>query len=155
MFLMLGGGGGAHLLQSCLHAMQDGLPSVVREMHPSFKSLTITNALSLYVYLMDVHHETSLRSILEDDSISSTSRACICSCLGKGERLWLIVRPSICLFHIAHSIFILVLPFHLGLIKFLTSNFFMCECGHGLDAFDTHLICCSFGGQRIATHNAI
>jgi hypothetical protein len=41
--------------------------------------------------LMDFHHDTSLRSILEDDSISLTSRAHICFCLGKGTMLWLVV----------------------------------------------------------------
>jgi hypothetical protein len=31
----------------------------------------------------------------------------------------------------------------------------MCECGHMLDAFGTHLACCLFGGQQIITHDAI
>jgi len=31
----------------------------------------------------------------------------------------------------------------------------MCECGHGLDAFGTHLTCCLFRGQWIVTHNVI
>jgi hypothetical protein len=66
--------GGPHLLQSCLRAMQDGLLPTTREMHPSFKSLAITNAPSLYAPLMDIHHDTSLRSILEDDSIFSSLR---------------------------------------------------------------------------------
>jgi hypothetical protein len=35
--------------------------------------------------LMDFHHDTSLRSILEDDSISSASIARICFSLGKGQ----------------------------------------------------------------------
>jgi len=30
--------GGSQLFQSCLHAMQNGLPLVIKEMHPSFKS---------------------------------------------------------------------------------------------------------------------
>jgi hypothetical protein len=33
----------------------------------------ITNALGLHASLMDIPHDTSFRSILEDDSISSTS----------------------------------------------------------------------------------
>jgi hypothetical protein len=41
-----------------------------KEMHPSFEILAVTDALSLQVFLMDIHHETSLRSVLEDDSIS-------------------------------------------------------------------------------------
>jgi hypothetical protein len=53
---------------------------------------------------MNIHHDTSLKSILEDDFVFSIFRTCICSCLGKGAKLWLIVRPSICLFHMAHSI---------------------------------------------------
>jgi hypothetical protein len=31
----------------------------------------------------------------------------------------------------------------------------MCECGHGLDAFGTHLDHCPFGGQWITTHYTI
>jgi hypothetical protein len=57
---------------------------------------------------MDIHHDTSFRSILEDDSISSTFKAYIHFCLGKGAGLWLVVRPFIRLFHIAHFIFTLV-----------------------------------------------
>ncbi len=124
-------------------------------MHTSFESLTIISPPSLQAYLMDIHHDTSLGSILEDDSISSTFKTCIHSCLGKGVGLWLIVRPSIYSFHIAHSTFTSALHFHLGFIQLLTSNIFICECGHGLDASGTHLVCCPFGGQWIATHDAI
>jgi hypothetical protein len=66
--------------------------------------------------LMDFHHETSLRFILEDDSIFSASRACICSCSSKRVGLWLVVRSSICLIHIAHSTFTLELHFRFGFI---------------------------------------
>jgi hypothetical protein len=104
---------------------------------------------------MDIHHITSLRSIFEDDSISSTSRARICSCSGKGARLWLIARPSIYSFHIAHFIFTSMLCFCLSLIQPLAFSFFTCERGHGLDIFGTHLVHCLFGGQRIATHEII
>jgi hypothetical protein len=41
----------------------------------------------LHAYLMDTHHDTSFRSILENDFISLTSRAHICSCLGKGAKV--------------------------------------------------------------------
>ncbi len=71
--------------------MGNDLPFAVRDMHPSFKSLAIIDAPSLHASLMDFHHDTSLRSILEDDSISLTSRAHICFCLGKGTMLWLVV----------------------------------------------------------------
>jgi hypothetical protein len=54
-------------------------------MHLSFKSLAIIDVLGLYAYLMDIHHDTSFRSILEDDYISSTFRARIHYC--SGERL--------------------------------------------------------------------
>jgi hypothetical protein len=39
--------GGTHLLQSCLPAMQDDLLLTTKEMHPSLKSLAITNPLNL------------------------------------------------------------------------------------------------------------
>jgi hypothetical protein len=135
--------------------VQNGLPSTTKNMHPSFESLTITKAPSLWISLMDFHHDTSTRSILEDDSISSTSRAYICFCLGRGVWLWLVVKPFICLFCIAHSTFTSTLCFHLGLILPSTFNLFTCECGHGLDAFGTHLIRCPFGGQWITTHDTI
>jgi hypothetical protein len=137
--------GGPHLLQSCLCAMQDGLLLTTKEMHLSFKSLVVTNAPSLQAPLMDIHHNTSFRSILEDDSISSSSRTHIHFCLGKGAKLWLVVRPFIRLFHIAHFTFTLTLCFRLCLIQPLTSSFLMCEYGHRLDAFSTHLVCCLFG----------
>jgi len=85
-------------------------------MHPSFEGLVVTNAPSLHASLMDIHHDTSLRSILKDDFISSTSRTCICFYLGKGVRLWLVAKPSIHLFRITHSTFTSTLRFHLNLI---------------------------------------
>jgi hypothetical protein len=93
---------------------------------------------------MDIHHDTSFRFILEDDSISSTSRTCIRYCSSKGTGLWLIVRPFICSFHIAHFTFISMLHFHLSLIQPLAFSLFMCECEHGLNAFDMHLTHCLF-----------
>jgi hypothetical protein len=96
--------------------------------------------------LVDIHHDTSLRFILEDGSISLASRAHIRSCSGKGVRLWLVVRPSIHLFRIAHSTFISTLRFCFGLIQPLASNLFMCECGHKLDTSGMHLTRCLLGG---------
>jgi hypothetical protein len=101
---------------------------------------------------MDIHHDTSFRSIFEDDSISL---AYIYSCSGKGVGLWLIDRPSIHSFHITHSTFTSTLHFHLSLIQPSTSSIFTCECEHGLNASGTHLTCCPFEGQRIATHDII
>jgi hypothetical protein len=72
------------MLQSCLHVTQDGLPLTAKEMHPSFESLEVSGAPSLQAPLMNVHHDTSLRFILEDDSISSTSKAYIRSYSSKG-----------------------------------------------------------------------
>jgi hypothetical protein len=95
---------------------------------------------------MDMNHDTSFRSILEDDSISLTFRTCIRSCSGKGVRLWLIVKPSIHSFCITHFTFTLTLRFRLNLIQPSTSNFFTCECGHGLDTSNMHLTHCPFGG---------
>jgi hypothetical protein len=106
--------------------------------------------------MMDIHHDTSLRSfILEDDSISSTSKARIHFCLGKGLGVWLVVRPSICSFCIAHFMFTSMLHFHLGLIQLLAFSLLTCACGHGLNAFGMHLTHCSFGDQQIGTHDAI
>jgi hypothetical protein len=39
--------GGSHLLQSCLHAVQNGFPPITKEMHLSFENLVVINALSL------------------------------------------------------------------------------------------------------------
>jgi hypothetical protein len=138
---------GPHLFQSCLHATQDGLPLVVREMHPSFESFVVTDTLGVQTSLIDIHHHTLFRFISKDDSISSTSKTYICFCLGKGEGLWLVARPSICLFRITQSIFTSTLRFHLNLIQSSASSFFTCECGHKLDAFGMHLVRCPFGGQ--------
>jgi hypothetical protein len=105
--------------------------------------------------LMDIHHDTYFRAILEYDSISSASRACIHFCSGKGARLWLVVTPSICLFRITHFTFTSMMHLRLSLIKLLASSLFMCKCGHRLDKSSTHLAHCMFGGQRITTHDAI
>ncbi len=104
---------------------------------------------------MDIHHDTSFRYILEDDSVFPTSKARIHSCSSKGAGLWLVVRPSICSFHITHFTFTSTLCFRFGLIQPLASNLLTCECGHGLNASGTHLARCSFGGQRITTHDNI
>jgi hypothetical protein len=103
---------------------------------------------------MNIHHNTSFKSILEDDSISLASKAHICFCSVKGTKLWLIVRPSIHSFCITHSTFTLALCFHLNLIQPLASCLLTCECGHGLDVSGMHLAHCPFRGQRIATHDA-
>ncbi len=93
--------------------------------------------------------------LLEDDFIFSAFKTRIRFCLGKGEGLWLVVRPSISSFRITHSTFILALCFCISLIQPSTSNISTCECGHRLDAFGTHLARCLFGVQRIATHDVI
>ncbi len=110
-------------------------------MNPSFEGLVI-------------HHDSSFRSILEDDPISSTFKAHIHFCSSKGSGLWLIVKPSIYSFHITHFIFTSTLHFHFDLIQPLAFNFFMCEYGHGLDTYGTHLSH-FFGGQWVAAHDAI
>ncbi len=143
------------MFQSCLIVMRNGFFHVTRDMHFLKKSLTITNTLGLYASFMDIHHNTSLRFIFEDDSISPTSRACIHFCLGKGVGLWLVVRLYIRSFRITHSIFTSTLRFCLGLIQPLAFSLFMCECEHRLDTFDTHLIHCLFGSQHITTHDTI
>jgi hypothetical protein len=62
----------------------------------------------------------------------------------RGCGLWLITRPFIYSFHIVHFTFTSMLRFHLSLIQPLTYNFLVCKCGHGLDAFGTHLTHCPF-----------
>jgi hypothetical protein len=54
-------------------------------MHPSFESLVVIGTPSLQVSLMDIHHDTSLMSILEDDSISSTSKLTFVLVRAKGQ----------------------------------------------------------------------
>ncbi len=135
--------------------MRYGLPHATKEIHPSFESLVVIGSPGSQDFFMDIHHDTSFRSILEDDSISSTSRIRICSCLGKGIGLWLISKLSIHSFHIAHFTFTSSLCFHLDLIQPSTSNFFTCERGHVFDTLGTHLTCCLFGNRWIATHDVI
>jgi hypothetical protein len=64
---------------------------------------------------MDIHQDTSFRSILEDDSISFASKARICFCLGKGVGLWLIAKPSICSFRTLYFHFNYVFSFQFDL----------------------------------------
>jgi hypothetical protein len=63
------------MFQSCLHVAQNGLLPTIREIHLSFKILAIINAPNLHASLMDIHHDTSLRYIFKDDSISLAFRA--------------------------------------------------------------------------------
>jgi hypothetical protein len=65
---------------------------------------------------MNIHHDTSLRFILEDDSICSAFRTRIHDCLDKMVGLWLVVTSSIYSFCIAHFTFTLTLRFCFGLI---------------------------------------
>jgi len=146
---------GPHLFQTCLHVTQNGLPLVARDIHPSFDSLAVISAPSLQAFWMYIHHDTPLRFILEDDSISSTTKAHIHFCLSKGVGLWLVASPSIHWFRIAHSTFTSLLHFRFSLIQPLASNFLTCECGHSLNASGTHLTHCLFRGQQITTHDAI
>jgi hypothetical protein len=53
-------------------------------MHPSFENLAVIGALGLHASLTNFDHDTSLSYILEDDSISLTSKAYIRSCSSKG-----------------------------------------------------------------------
>jgi hypothetical protein len=73
----------------------------------------------------------------------------------RGLGLRLVVKPSIYLFCITHSFFISTLHFCLNFIQPSASNIFTCDCGHELDVSNIHLVRCPFGGQRIATHDAI
>jgi hypothetical protein len=124
-------------------------------MHFSFESLVVISIPSLQTSLMDMHHDTSFRCILKDDFIFSAFKIYIHFCSDKEVELWLVARPSICSFHIAHFIFILALCFCLGLIQPLTFKLITCECGHRLDASGMHLIRCPFKVQLIVTHDAI
>jgi hypothetical protein len=64
----------------------------------------------------------------------------------EGATLWLIIKPSICSFYIAHFTFILALCFHFSLIQPLASCIITCECGHGLNVSSTYLTHCPLGG---------
>ncbi len=61
-------------------------------MHPCFESVVIVIALNLHASFMDIHHNTSIKYILKNDFIFSTSRARIRSCFGYG---WLLGHLSI------------------------------------------------------------
>jgi hypothetical protein len=67
----------------------------------------------------------------------------------------LIVKTFIRSFCVAHFTFISVLHFHFGLIQLSIFSLLTCECGHELDTFGMHLAHYPFGGQQIATHDAI
>jgi hypothetical protein len=51
--------------------------------------------------------------------------------------------------------FALTLCYCLDLIQPSAFSFLTCDCGHGLDAFGMHFVRYPFGGQQIATHDAI
>jgi hypothetical protein len=98
---------------------------------------------------MDIHHDTSFKFILKDDSISLAFKVRIRSCSNKGVGLWLIIRPSIHLF-LAHSTFTLTLHFQTR-----TFSLFTYECEYYLNTYGRHLTRCLFKGQHIATHDDI
>jgi hypothetical protein len=56
----------------------------------------VIGAPSLQAFLMDIHHYTSLKSILEVDSVSSTSRVCIIFVRARGQGYgWLLGHLSV------------------------------------------------------------
>ncbi len=116
-----------------------------KDMHSFFESVVVIGTLGLQAYLIDIHHDTYCRSILEGDSIPLMSKTCIRSCSGKGAGLWLVVRPSVCSFCITRFTFTSALCFRSNLSQPSASSFFTCECGHGLDAYGMHLARCPFG----------
>ncbi len=123
--------GGPHLLQSYLRATRNGLPPTTRDMHPFFQNLAITSTPSLQASLMNFHHDTSLRSILENDSISSSSRAHICSCSGKGNKA-MVGCQAIYLFILHHTLYFhLSIAFSLQFDQPSTSSTFTCEWDMG------------------------
>jgi hypothetical protein len=103
---------------------------------------------------MDIHHDTSFRSVLEDDSFLMLLEPTFAFVGAKGGAMvdyWAIymyVPHRTLYFHINNN-------FCLSLIQPSKSSLFMCECGHGSNASGTHLTCCPFKGQQIATHNTI
>ncbi len=115
------------------------ISSGAKDMYLSFESLVVINALGLHASLMDFHNDTFF-----NDFIFSAYKAHIHSCSGKGTGLWLVVRPFMCLFCIGHYVFISVLCFRLHSIQPSTFSLFMCECGHKLNASNTHLDRCPF-----------
>jgi hypothetical protein len=54
--------GGPHLFQSCLRAAQNGFLPTTKDMHIFLESGSYQR-LSLHAYLMDIHHDTSFKSI--------------------------------------------------------------------------------------------
>jgi hypothetical protein len=76
----------------------------------------------MIVYIPSLHTYIILN--LGNDHICSIPlafKARIRFCLGKGARLWLIVKPFICSFHIVHFIFILTLHIYFSLTQPSTS----------------------------------
>jgi len=66
---------------------------------------------------MDFHHNTSFRFILEDDSISSTSKARIRFCLGNEGKAMVGCYAIYLFVYITHFTFTSALYFHFGLIS--------------------------------------
>jgi hypothetical protein len=93
-------------------------------------------------------------SILEDDSIFSSSRGSYLFLFKQGGKA-MVGSYAIYLF-VSHRTFYFHLNVAFSFWFDLAFEFlFMCECGHRLDAYGKHLVCCSFGGQQIVTHDAI
>jgi hypothetical protein len=115
-----------HLLQLCLCAMWDDLLPAPRDMHFFLENLIVISTPSLQAYLMDIHHDTSHKSILEGDFIPWMYKVCICSCLSKGASLWLVIRPYICSFYITHFTFTSALCFRFNLNQPSASNLLTC-----------------------------
>jgi hypothetical protein len=86
------------ILEEYVYQVEEGYfelhESMIKKgVYPSFENLAIIGASSVQTSLMNIHHNTSYKFILEDNSISSAFKAYIRSCLGRGAGLWLIIRP--------------------------------------------------------------
>ncbi len=108
--------GGPHLFQSCFHAARDNLPLATKKIHPSFESLAVINAPSLHASLMDIHHNTSFKPILEDDSIFSISKSTSTFVQARGHGYGWLLGHLFYLFCIAYFTFTSTMCFCFSLI---------------------------------------
>jgi hypothetical protein len=77
------------------------------------------------------------------------------SCVGPSVNAWLFVHLVILSFHLALDVFYFVSCIRLGLPHPLTLKLIHYICGQPLNLVGTHLLCCSHGGEWIASHNVV
>ncbi len=100
-------------------------------------------------------HDHSFSDIISKMILNSHHAHIEILCAGPRVCAWLFAHLVILSFHLAFNFFYSVLHIRLGVPHPLTLGLIHYICGQTLNLMGTHLLCCSHGGEWIASHNVV